>query len=133
MAFPDFARATITRDSFIMGPMRPGVGPKSQLNKQVKHTQFDNFATANYLCRALEAGCRVVSIKLHLTLNKAHRAHVFPQLEIRKKKRDKAGKRDGAKKRELTPERGNVDTYAVIFHHPSVERKSKKTNNTSTR
>ena len=42
------------------------------------------------------------------------RAHFF-QLEIRKKAghfKWKAGKRDGAKKkREFTPESGNVDTY----------------------
>ena len=39
----------------------------------------------------------------------------FSQLEIRQKAghfKWKAGKRDGAKKREFTPKSGNVDTYA---------------------
>ena len=56
------------------------------------------------------------SSEFHLTLNRANRAHFF-QLEIRRKKRnilsEKVGKRDGAKKREFTPESGNVDTYDV--------------------
>ena len=46
-------------------------------------------------------------------MNKAH----FLQLEIRKKAghfKWKAGKWDGATKREFTPESGYVDTYAVF-------------------
>ena len=66
------------------------------------------------------------SSEFHLTLSRAHRAHFF-QLEISKKKRDiLSEKRESGmalKKREFTPESGNVDTYAYANHLSKIGRK----------
>ena len=85
---------------------------KSQL--KAKHTQFFR---ANYLCRALKAGCWAVWVPLD-----AEQSAFFPTRNRQKKSRHfkwKAGKQDGAKKGEFTPESGNVDTYGLAMHHPS--------------
>ena len=86
---------------------------KSQLNKQAKHTPFYNFAERRSFSEHLKLVAE--SSEFDLTLKRAHRTHFF-QLEIRKKKRDiLSEKRDGAKKREFTPESGTVDTYGISF------------------
>ena len=50
-----------------------------------------------------------------------YRAHFF-QLEIRKKRDILSEKREGAKKREFTPDGGNVSTYGVLIIMFSVGR-----------
>ena len=89
----------------------------SQLNKQAKHTTFSNFA--ELISFAEHWKLVVESSEFHLTLNRVHRAHFF-HLEIGKKKWDILNeKREGGmtlKKREFTPESGNVDTYVTTFN-----------------
>ena len=95
-----------------LGPTRT----KYQLNKQIK-TQFVFTFAERISFTVTEHGKLVAeSSESYLALNRAHRAHLFLP-EVRQKKagrfKSKAGKWDCAKKRELTPESSNVDTYAV--------------------
>ena len=59
------------------------------------------------------------SSEFHLTLRRAHKAHFLSTRNTQKKKRDiLSEKRESGialKKRELTPESGTVDTYAIVF------------------
>ena len=107
----DFARATITRDIFIPGPMKCGL---SRSLKQAKHATFcqieEGISFAEHWKLVAE------SSEFHLMLKRAHRVH-FLQLEISPKKRDiLSEKRESGttlKKREFTPESGTVDTYEI--------------------
>ena len=84
---------------------------KSQLNKRAKHTTFYKFEEG--ISFAEHWKLVADSSEFHLTLKRAHRVHLF-QLEIRQQKRDiLSEKRDGAKKREFSPESGTVDIYEI--------------------
>ena len=108
-------RLDVTR--ILPEPQYPGpyaARTKSQLNKQAKHTKFYNFAERISFAEHWKLVAE--SSEFHLMLSRAHRAH-FPQLKMRKKKRDiLSEKRErwmALKKREFTPESGNVDTYVT--------------------
>ena len=99
--YTDFARDTINCDNFIRSPT------------QAKHIKVYIFAERIWFAEHWKLFAE--SSEFDLTLSRANRAHFF-QLEIRKKAghfKRKAGKRDGPKNREFTPERGNVDTYDI--------------------
>ena len=76
-------RVMITCDIFIPGPY--AVRTKSQLNKQAKHTKFNNFTER--LSFAEHWKLVAESSEFHFTLSRVRRAHFF-QLEIRTKKQD---------------------------------------------
>ena len=91
--YMDFARSfTIIWDIFIPGTY--AAQTKSQLNKQAKHTQFNNFAER--ISYAEHWKLVAESSEFNFTLSRVHRAHFF-QLQIRKQTghfKLKAGKRD---------------------------------------
>ena len=83
-------------------------------SQQAKHTIFYKFEQGISFAEHWKLVAE--SSEFHLTLKIAHRVHFF-QLEIRPKKRDiLSEKRESGmalKKREFTPESGNVDTYEI--------------------
>ena len=78
--YMDFARVTITWDIFIPGPY--AARTKSQLNKQAKHTKFNNFTERMSFAEHWKLVAELS--EFHFTLSRVH----FFQLEIRKKKRN---------------------------------------------
>ena len=95
---------------------------KSQLNKQAKHTTVYTFEEG--ISFAEHGKLISESSEFHLTLKRAHRVH-FSNSKYAKKAghfKWKTGNRNGAKKREFTPESGTVDTYAIIAHKCWLEK-----------
>ena len=68
--YMDFARSTIIRDIFIPGPTQWGLDPKSQLNKQAKHTTFYEFEEGISFAEHWKLVAE--SSEFHLTLKRGH-------------------------------------------------------------
>ena len=106
--YMDFARATITRDIFIPGPMLFGLS-----RKQAKRKTFYKFEEGISFAKHWKLVAE--SSEFHLTLKRSHRVHFFPTRNTPKKRDILSEKRESGmalKKREFTPESGTVDTYA---------------------
>ena len=108
--FMDFARATITRDVFIPSPTQFGLSHSLTNRQNTLH--FTSFKSD----LALPSTGSWLPSRLSSTWRWKERIEcIFSNSKYAKKAGHfewKAGKRDGAKKREFTPERGTVDTYA---------------------
>ena len=81
-------------------------------SQQAKHTTFYHFAER--ISFAEHGKLVAESSEFYLTLSRAHIKRIFPTRNTQKKRDILSENRDGAKKREFTPESGHVDTYAVI-------------------
>ena len=97
--YTDFARATITRDIFKLGPTQCGLS-RSLTNMQGKHTTFYKFEEGISFAEHWKLVAE--SSEFHLTLKRAR--------DISSEKRESGM---ALKKREFTPESGSVDTYAL--------------------
>ena len=111
--YMDFARATITRDISIPGPMQCGLSRSLTNRQNTQHfTSLKRVlalpSTGSWLPSRLSSTWRWKELIecIFSTRNRPKKAEHFKW---------KAGKRDSAKKREFTPESGTVDTYAVLW------------------
>ena len=94
-------------------------------NKQAKKKNFNNFAKRISFAENRKLVAEYESSAFDFMLSRVHRAHFF-QLQIRKKRDILSEKRESGmavKKREFTPESGNVDTYAKMNARNNIIRK----------
>ena len=112
--YMDFAQATISRDIFIPCPTQCGLS-RSLTNRQ--NTQHFTSLKREF---ALPSTVSWLPSRLSSTWRWKDRIEcIFSNSKYAKKAglfKWKAGKRDGAKKREFTPERSTVDTYGLVLY-----------------